>query len=472
MLVEQNSFPAWAIADYLTVQNSRLHIDNVDAAALTEQFGTPLYVFSERRIRHNIARLKAAETGVGLPLKVCYAAKANSNMGVLRAVKNAGADLEVNSGGELFKALRVGFDPSQIIFNGTSKTERELREAIAAGIYAIQCDSLFELELIARVADDLQKRANVSLRIVPDIATKTLHGLQTAKSTSKFGMMPAEALSAFQNFGHNARVNLCGMHIHLGSQTPDATPFGLALTTLFEFLQKIYADFNHKLSHLNIGGGFPVNYLRDDSAAGSMIREQRELFAADLEPATVLGAEMQKLKTLARQSNSDFLLDNLTILIEPGRSVIADAGTILTTVCNHKSRPNAEDVDEWLLTDAGFNLMLSMETYKWYYHLISANRAGELSLSKYKIAGPLCDGGDVYFDIENAGRLPDYRHLPAAIQPGEVLALLNTGAYSLAQMFPYNARPLPAAVLINQSGAVELVRKPDTYETLIESDLW
>jgi diaminopimelate decarboxylase len=165
------------------------------------------------------------------------------------------------------------------------------------------------------------------------------------------------------------------------------------------------------------------------------------------------------------------LLDGVTILLEPGRSVIADAGLVLTTVRNIKRRPETGDV--WLLTDAGYNLLLSMNNYKWYYHLVSASRADALALAEYKVAGPLCDSGDVYFDIERGGRLPDYRRLPPEVRPGEVLALLNSGAYSLAQMFPYNGRPLPAAVMVRAGGGrVDLIRRRDTYDDLIAQDIW
>jgi diaminopimelate decarboxylase len=143
---------------------------------------------------------------------------------------------------------------------------------------------------------------------------------------------------------------------------------------------------------------------------------------------------------------------------------------VLTTVLNIKQRPETGDV--WLLTDAGYNIMLSMNNYKWYYHTISATRAGEPHDSSYKVAGPLCDSGDVYFDIERCGRLPDYRQLPVGVQPGEVLALLNCGAYSLAQMFHYNGRPLPAAVLIDKQGQAKLIRRRDTYEDLVTNDIW
>jgi diaminopimelate decarboxylase len=149
-------------------------------------------------------------------------------------------------------------------------------------------------------------------------------------------------------------------------------------------------------------------------------------------------------------------------------------------VRNKKQRPlskikNPESKiqnDVWLLTDAGFNILLSMETYKWYYHLISAARAGENHSAKYKLAGPLCDGGDVYFDIEGENRLPDYRRLPENVQPGDVLALLNCGAYSVAQMFQYNGRGLPAIVLIREGGAVELIRKRDEYADLMTNDVF
>lgn len=484
--------PAWAIESFLEVKNNKLYIGGVSAVDLANQFDTPLFVFSETRIRHNIERLRLAEREIECPLKICYAAKANSNMAILRRVKNAGSDLEVNSGGELFKALKIGFRPEQIIFNGTSKTETEIGEAVAAGIYAIQADSLYEIELIEKVARRLSKRANVSLRMVPEIESETLHGLQTALLTSKFGMMPAEALAAFRRWQPaDAFLNLCGIHLHIGSQNPNSRSYAEAFAALFETLRLIASETEHRLSHLNLGGGFPVNYLRDESHAANFQTAHRDLFAATLEPATVLREAWQTVKEIARRANAESLLEDIELLIEPGRSIISDAGVCLTTVRNKKERPlasaecgvrNAEAEienqkskiknDVWLLTDAGFNILLSMETYKWYYHLVSASRAGAAHDAAYKVAGPLCDGGDVYFDIENLGRLPDYRLLPESVEPGEILALLNCGAYSIAQMFPYNGRQLPAIVLIRENGAVELVRKRDSYADLLINEVW
>ncbi len=473
--------PAWTIENFLEVKNNQLHINGVSAIELANEFDTPLFVFSETRIRQNIERLKLGEHAIDCPLKICYAAKANSNMAILRSVKNAGSDLEVNSGGELFKALKVGFEPEQIIFNGTSKTETELEEAISAGIYAIQADSIYEIELIERVAQRLNKRANVSLRLVPEIETETLHGLQTALLTSKFGMMPDEALTAFRRWKpNNEFLNLCGIHLHIGSQNPSSKSYTEALKTLFENLQLIFNEAEHRLSHLNLGGGFPVNYLRDESNAEHFTDAQRDFFAAELEPEMVLREAWKAVKEAAHRSEAENLLENIELLIEPGRSVISDAGICLTSVRNKKQRPISEvehqqstiNNDTWLLTDAGFNILLSMETYKWYYHLISASRADENHDNKYKLAGPLCDGGDVYFDIEGANRLPDYRLLPKDVQPNEILALLNCGAYSVAQMSQYNGRRLPAIILIRENGAVELIRKRDGYEDLLTNDIW
>ncbi|MBS1796086.1 MAG: alanine racemase [Acidobacteria bacterium] len=501
---------AWEIEQFLTVGDGNLLIDGVSAVALAREYGTPLFVFSEARIKHNIARLKRAAEVVDCRLKVCYAAKANSLMAILRVVREAGGELEVNSGGELWKALKAGFTGDQLIFNGTSKEVWEIEAAIEAGVYAIQVDSLYELALIEATARRLNRRARVSLRLVPEIETGTHSGLQTALLTSKFGMMPDEALGAFHEYKDSEFLALDGVHLHIGSQNPEAEPYTDALRTLFENLEKIYRETGLRLSHLNLGGGFPVNYLRDNSHEIEFPQAQREMFAAGFEPSEAIRRAWEFVRETARRSNAENLLADLTLLIEPGRSVIADAGVCLTTVRNHKERPlmsgewrgfgeeekrrrGEEETeasaagnpkseirnpksqmasDVWLLTDAGFNILLSMETYKWYYHLISAERAGAEHHTPYKLAGPLCDGGDVYFDIEGEGRLPDYRLLPEGVAPGEVLALLNCGAYSIAQMFQYNGRFLPAVVLVRESGAVELIRRRDAFEDLINNDLW
>ncbi len=501
--------PAWTIENFLESKDNQLHINGVSATDLANEYGTPLFVFSESRIKHNIAHLREAENVIDCRLKICYAAKANSNMAILRAVKDAGADLEVNSGGELWKAIQIGFAPEQIIFNGTSKEVWEIEEAINREIYAIQVDSPEELALIVKVAERLNKTANVSLRLVPEIETNTHSGLQTALLTSKFGMMPDEALQAFHQYKDSKSLDLCGIHLHIGSQNPESAPYTEALATLFDNLLQIHRETGIKLSHLNLGGGFPVNYLRDQSQANDFAEAEKTMFTADFAPADALREAWQAVKNSAAQADASELLDNLTLLLEPGRSVIADAGICLTTVRAQKERKmengkwkmeneesSEEDsepettgsesdsnasfstfhfpfsIDSWLLTDAGFNILLSMETYKWYYQIVHASRSSETHDFPYKLAGPLCDGGDVYFDIESLRRLPDHRLLPASVQTNDVLALLNCGAYSIAQMFQYNGRFLPAVVLIDDHGTPKLIRKRDNFEDLVGNDIW
>src|SRR6266480_4826194 len=406
--------PAWTIPGFLEARdNNHLFIGGVDATALSYKYGTPLFVFSEARIRGNIARLQAAGKQVDRPIKFCFASKANSNMAVLKVVRDAGVD--VNSGGELFKALRVGFRSDQIIFNGTSKTNEELDEAVRAGIYAINVDSIYEIELVEDAVRRARAELNaglpparVALRLVPEIGTRSHLGLQTALLTSKFGISSSEVLDAFRRgLQHPDLIHVCGIHIHVGSQTPDVEPFAEAFKSMWEHLVRIHDDTGHALEHINLGGGIPVNYLRDRSQADQLPEHERDMLGADLEPSAVLKEALLVARESARDAEAEHLLDRVTILLEPGRSIIADAGVVLTTVRNIKRRPETDDV--WLLTDAGYNLMLSMNNYKWYYHLISASHAGEQPDVEYKVAGPLCDSGDVYFDIERHGRLPDYR---------------------------------------------------------------
>src|SRR5258705_787371 len=360
-------------------------------------------------------------------------------MAILRTVLEAGIDVEVNSGGELFKALRAGFRPDQIIFNGTSKSNDEIDESVRAGIYAINVDSIYEIGLVEQSVKRLRAlgeqvpTARITLRLVPEISTRSHLGLQTALLTSKFGISSSEVLAAFRRGLQNPNlIHICGIHIHVGSQTPDVEPFAEAFKSMWEHLMTIHRETGHTLEHINLGGGIPVNYRRDRSQADELPEHERDMLGAELEPAAVLTEAMRVARESARAADAEHLLDQVTILLEPGRSVIADAGLVLTTVRNIKTRPETGDV--WLLTDAGYNIMLSMNNYKWYYHLISASRANEPYQNDYKVAGPLCDSGDVYFDIEREGRLPDYRKLPEGVTPGVVLALLNSGTDSLAQM--------------------------------------
>src|SRR5262245_41800543 len=375
------------------MQTNRLRINGVDTIELAKEYDTPLFVVSAPRIRRNIARLLEASSH-HKKIKLCYASKANNILGALRVVREAGIDVEVNSGGELFRALQAGFRPDQIEMNGISKTEREIAEAIDADVYAINVDSPFELELIERVAAKLGKRANVTIRLVAGVGTRSHAALQTALYTSKFGVSPAHAremmLRAIQR---PELINLAGLHIHVGSQTPDLEPYVAAFSAMWNHLLWLHGEPGHQLQHSTIGGGIPVNYLRDDTHAEEISDAERDMLGADLTSARMMQAAIDAVRLSAKRAGAERLLDELEIVMEPGRSIIADAVTILTTVRNIKHRP--ETGENWALTDAGYNLMLSMVMYHWYYHAVDASRAAEPPASRYRMAGPLCDGGDV-----------------------------------------------------------------------------
>lgn len=459
---------AWETRGYLEAREGRLSMDGVDATQLAAEYGTPLYVFSEKRISENTLNLRRAIESVFPRVKLCYASKANSNMAVLATVLRAGGDVEVNSGGELFKAQKVGFRPDQIVFNGVSKTDEEVRAAIELGILAINIDSLYELEQVTRVARAIGKQANVAIRIVPEIVTRSHIGLQTGLLSSKFGLSPSQIGEAFERaMEASDAINLAGLHIHVGSQTPDSHPFARAFAEMWSFVVALYKQTGHRLAHINIGGGLPVDYLPPTAMADQIGEPERQMLSARLDAAAVL---REALSEAGVGDGNQELFEGLTLILEPGRRIVGDAGVLLTRVCNVKHRP--ETGDTWLLTDAGYSLMISISTYKWYYHLISASRAADIHDAPYKVAGPLCDSGDVYFDIERGTRLPNYRLLPKGTGVGDVLALLNTGAYALDQSSQYNGRPRPAVVMVKESGEVALARRAETYEDLCSMDVW
>ena len=468
--MSMSSIPhSWVIEKDLEVGNNRLTIDGVDSVGLAERYGTPLFVISAPRIRRNIAHLLEARRHHA-NLKLCYASKANNLLGVLRVVREAGIDVEVNSGGELYRALRAGFRPEQIEMNGISKTAEEIAEAIEAGIYTINLDSPFELDLVERVAARVGKRANVTVRLVAGVGTRSHAGLQTALYTSKFGVSPSQAREMMRRaLARPELINLVGLHIHVGSQTPDPEPYVQAFAAMWEHLWWLHRETGHRLSHINIGGGIPVNYLRDRAQAEEINVDERVMLGASLTAAEMMKWTIDAVRSSAREAGAAALLDELEIVMEPGRAVIADAVTLLTTVRNAKHRP--ETGEDWILTDAGYNLMLSMVMYHWYYHAVDASRAGEPHTARYRMAGPLCDGGDVYFDLHGGRHLPDCRLLPENVQVGEVVAMLNTGAYTLSQMTAYNGRPFPATVLVEEDGSVEVIRRRDTYEDLLINEI-
>lgn len=474
----------WQIPGYLEEIGGVLHIDGVNAVHLAERYGTPLFVFSEARIRHNAEEIQNAFRHPLVNTRVFYASKANSNLGVLQIIKDAGLDIEVNSGGELYKALKVGFRPEQIIFNGVAKTEQEISEAVERQIFCINVESLYELERILHTARRMDTRANIALRIVPEVETGTYGSIETGTHGTKFGISEDELLDIYRKaLEHPRHLNLMGLHMHIGAQITRPEKYKAGFEALLTKAIALYEATGHGVSHLNIGGGLPVPFMKKgdgylnqtSSDPGRQPGHRYDMFKADISLKEIAGAIIGQLedrfsrKPGAVGEGFPKALSDLCLILEPGTRVVADTAVLLTTVQNCKRRRLTGDT--WLLLDAGFNTLLDILAYHWYFHAVAANKTHGRADRPYKLAGPLCDSGDVYHDSEGLNRLPDYRMLPEGMKPGDVIAFLDVGAYTLEQMCQYNGQPRAAALLIRQDRRVEVIRRRETHEDLISHDV-
>src|SRR5450432_2367080 len=346
----------WEIPGYLENRDSVLHIDGTNARELAARFDTPLFVFSETRLRYNIAEIQSAFTQPGVRMRICYASKANSNLAVLQTVKTSGIDIEVNSGGELYKALKVGFKPTQIVYNGVAKTERELAEAIQYGISCINVDSAFELERIIALSARLGTRANIALRIAPEVMTGSHGGLETGTSQSKFGIAADEISEVWRNaLNHPDQVALIGLHVHIGAQVSSAAKHGEAFRVLLASAAQLYAETGHRVDNLNLGGGLPVPYIKTGDAFiksalthGSSDQmgntDTYTMLKAGPTPADIAQATIGSLdRILDEWSGSKYagfreMIRDVRFIIEPGSRVVTNAAVLLTRVQNYKTR--------------------------------------------------------------------------------------------------------------------------------------
>ena len=468
----------WTVPGYLESRHGHLAMDGIDLVAVARSRGTPLYVYSARRLRETARAMLAGFRALHPRTTLCYASKACSNLRVLHILRDEGVAIEVNSAGELFKATAAGFRPDQIVFNGVAKSRRDLAEAMSPPIKAINVDSLFELERCVAVARELQATANVALRIVPGLVAGTSPGNQTGSAATKFGILESELARALATARDAAdAVRVCGLHIHIGSQLTDPALYRRAAELLAAHTATAEAALGYPLAHLNIGGGFPVIYVKSESTIdpGYFRTEvtSRDIAAAAL---PILAARLGTEKE---------------VVIEPGRSMVSDAAVLLSTVEGFKDRGPVR----WLYLDAGSNTLVESYTYKWYYHSITANKADETPLRRFRLAGPLCDSGDAFFDVDGEAaverliaelpelaakrallekllvRLPGYRELPASTAPGDLVAFLDTGAYTLDQMTPNNARERAEVAIVTSSGAVETLRRRDSRLDLVMNEV-
>jgi diaminopimelate decarboxylase len=464
----------WQIQGFLENRNGRLWMDGHDLTVLAEKRGTPLYVYSMRRIVETARRMRQAFEAQHPRVTIAYASKALSAIKVLRHVKAEGLSIEVNSGGELFRARMAGFAPQDIVFNGVSKSVEELRAALSPAIKAVNIDSLFELSRVIEVARSMGLRANIALRVVPEVDSPTSPGNRTGSEGTKFGIRQSELNIALDMArGAADAVAITGLHGHIGSQIVETAPYALAASRLCEIFGEIQRHLGNPLQHLNIGGGFPLMYMR-----GANHSPQGDIFCPGID-----------FEDIARKV-MPILLEKLgaetEIVVEPGRRLVGDSAVMLSRVENTKDRSNGR----WLYLDAGYNLLVESYTYKWYYHAVTANKLDEAT-APFRVVGPLCDNGDAFFDVDGEQtverlakaapefaakrdlletlliRLPRDRHLAASTAPGDLVAFLDVGAYTLDQFTPNNGRLRPEVGLIQLDGAYDILRRRDTYTDLL-----
>lgn len=457
----------------LKSKNGRLHMDDVDLVELAQRFGTPLYVFSERRLKQNVREILGGFRTFHPKTSLHYAAKCESTIANLQAILEAGSNLEVNSGGELYKALYAGAKGNQIVFNGVGKSVKEIEYAIENEIKSINVDSEFELERIINAAKRLNKKANITIRMVPEVSTGVVKGNETGTHESKFGITLDKITEVFKYaVGRKEELNVKGYHFHIGTQTYDLQSFTEAFVVMLKTALNVYKETGYKPEILNIGGGLPVPHHIDVTATQYMPKNIFFMLKGDLtveEIAKAVTAELkpEKVEIWAGQKYGSFFED-CELILESGRKVVADAAVLLSTVENKKRR---EMIDEdWITVDAGFNTLMEVKTYFWYYHMVSANKIDEIHCKDFKVAGPCCDSGDVYFDIDFHVNLPDYRRLPESTEPGDIIAMLNVGAYGTPNMSNYNGRPKAGILLIHEDGRVSVSRRAETYEDLVMTE--
>ena len=461
----------WQDGRMLEDRNGHLYMDGVDLVAVAEQQGTPLFVYSETRLRKNARDLIAA---FGPGSTVCFASKACANLSILRLVKDEGVAIEVNSGGELAKAKHAGFDADRIVFNGVSKSRREIDAALDPPIKAINVDSVFEMERIADAAAEHAVRANVALRAVPHVEGGSTAGIETGSTRSKFGMIDDEIESCLKIAASRPdALRIVGLHFHIGSQMTDIDLYTAAARFVAERAAKIRQRFPDDLAHINIGGGFPSSYVKYNDQSAGIGYFHTEVKAADIARAV-------------RPIIDDLLGANIEILTEPGRSMTTDACLLLSRVENIKRRGSTD----WLYLDAGYSVIPESGT-GWYFHMITANRTAEQPTRYFRVVGPLCDSIDVYFDMEGEAKLqglldtepaldahrdllanrliklPGFRELPATTGPGDLIGILDTGSYQIEMTSHYCGRARPAIVMVRESGDLDVIRRADQVD-----DLW
>ncbi|MGH8683585.1 MAG: diaminopimelate decarboxylase [Burkholderiales bacterium] len=401
------------------LRGGRLQAESVPLDEIARRFGTPCYVYSRAAIESAFRAFSAPLAG--RDHLVCYAMKANSNLGVLDVLARLGAGFDIVSGGELARVLAAGGDPRKVVFSGVGKSEGEIREALAAGILCFNVESAAELARIERVAGQMSKRAPVSLRVNPDVDPRTHPYISTGLKENKFGIAYDEAMPLYRKAAASASLQVAGIGFHIGSQLTDAAPFVAALGRVLELVDAL-AKRGIALRHLDLGGGLGIRYRDEQPPA----------------PAEYLGALLARLAGRTEQ-----------ILIEPGRALVGNAGLLLTRVEYLKHGPDRS----FAVVDAAMNDLLRPALYDAWHDIVPvAPREG--APRPYDVVGPVCETADF---------LGHGRSL--ALAEGDLLAILSAGAYGMAMSSNYNTRPRVPEVMVDGT-ATHMVRRREPVASL------
>lgn len=418
----------------------RLEIGGCDTAELAAKFGTPLYVFDEALIRRRSKEFVDAFRATGLRFQVAYASKAFCVMAMCRIAEEEGLSLDVVSDGELYTALRAGFPPERIHFHGNNKTLEELEMAIDAKIGCIVVDNFTELYLLNETAKEKGVKVQILFRVTPGVEAHTHEFISTGQTDTKFGfdIGNGSAFRAIREAKELEYVEILGVHSHIGSQIFEVDGFRMAADRVAEFAQNVRLELGVTFSVINLGGGFGIRYTEEDSP---------------LPLAKYVQAITDSIKT--NFAKHDYPLPE--IWIEPGRSIVGDAGTTLYTVGSSKDIPG---VRKYVAVDGGMTDNPRPALYDAKYEAFLANRANDPNEETVSIAGKCCETGDMLIrDLE----------LPKTA-PGDILAVACTGAYNYSMASNYNRLRRPAVVFV-QDGEADLVVRRETFEDVAGKDV-
>jgi diaminopimelate decarboxylase len=407
-----------------TSRDGELYCDAVSASHLADAAGTPAYVYSAGVVRQQYRRLDSALAGV--PHRIHYSVKANSNLAILRLLQAEGAGVDIVSGGELYRAREAGFGGKDIVFSGVGKTARELDEALAAGVLFVNVESEGELVVLDEVARARGVVAPVALRVNPEVTVDSPHHyIRTGEKGHKFGIPFDEVRDAARLTRSLPNVELVGLDMHIGSQLASFEPYGAALERVTSLVNQLRAD-DFRIGYLDAGGGLGVVYRDEPPADVPRFAEGVRRVAQEL---------------------------GVTLILEPGRFIVAEAGLLLTRVLYRKRSGGKE----YVITDAGMNDLVRPSHYD-AYHEIEAVRPRERRIVA-DVVGPVCESGDFLA----LNRVVD------DVRPGDVLAIRTAGAYGFVMASNYNSRPRPTEVLVD-GDRYAVVTERERYEDLVRQE--